>query len=50
MADSPNEPEIQVGDLMKHFNDVPSSFARLGTICIELDPLPITPTFLFSKS
>lgn len=28
----------------------PSTGCRLGTICIELEPFPITPTRLFRKS
>ncbi len=47
---SPNVGEIHVRDLMKTFRSVPSSFLRLGTIWIELEPLPTTPIRFLEKS
>lgn len=39
-----------MGERIKTVIWMPSSGCRLGTICIELEPLPTTPTFLFRKS
>jgi hypothetical protein len=50
MALSPKAPEIQVGERMKQVSFVPSTFWRVGMIWIALDPLPMTPIFLFLKS
>jgi len=50
MAWSPNEKEIQVGERMKQESCVPSTFCRLGMICMALDPLPMMPIFLLVKS
>jgi hypothetical protein len=50
MAWSPNSPEIQVGDRMKHDRVVPSIFCRLGMIWMALEPLPMMAIFLFRKS
>jgi hypothetical protein len=47
---SPKGFEIQVLLLMKQVILTPSSFWRLGTIWIALDPFPMTPTLLFLKS
>lgn len=35
---------------MKTVMLTPSTGCRLGTICIELEPFPMTPTRLFRKS
>lgn len=51
IAESPNAfDDIQVGERMKTLILTPSTGCRLGTICIELEPFPITPTRLFRKS
>lgn len=51
IAESPNAfDDIQVGERMKTVMLTPSTGWRLGTICIELEPFPITPTRLFRKS
>lgn len=50
MAWSPNSPEIQVGDRMKHDRVVPSIFCRLGMIWMALEPLPMMAIFLLRKS
>ena len=47
---SPNGFEIHVRLLTKQVIFTPSTFCKLGTIWIELDPPPITPTLLFLKS
>lgn len=51
IAASPNAfDDIQVGERMKTVMLTPSTGCRLGTICIELEPFPMTPTRLFRKS
>src|SRR3569833_2634083 len=50
MAASPNGEAIQVLERMKALRSTPGSFCRLGTICMALAPLPMTPTCLLVKS
>lgn len=51
IAESPNAfDDIQVGERMNTVILTPSTGCRLGTICIELEPFPMTPTRLFRKS
>lgn len=47
---SPNGLEIQVLLRTKHVKERPSTFWRLGTIWIELEPPPMIPTRLCLKS